>query len=112
MPRRGWIALVPFPFSDLSATKRRPVLCLTDADAHGDFIAIPITSRPQTDDAISIEAGDLIDERLPVQSWIRTNRIVTLNAGIVVKTYGRVTDDVLSRSVNAICDYIRGASGQ
>ena len=32
----GSVALVPFPFSDLSASKKRPVLLLTAADARGD----------------------------------------------------------------------------
>jgi hypothetical protein len=41
MPERGDLLLVPFPFSDLSANKRRPVLVLTDADRYGDFIALP-----------------------------------------------------------------------
>jgi hypothetical protein len=29
MPERGDLLLIPFPFSDLSATKRRPVLALS-----------------------------------------------------------------------------------
>ena len=49
MPERGDLLLVPFPFSDLSAAKRRPVLALTAADRHGDFIELPVTSRPQTE---------------------------------------------------------------
>ena len=44
MFERGDLLLVPFPFSDLSATKRRPVLALTEPDRYGDFIAIPVTS--------------------------------------------------------------------
>jgi len=47
MFERGDLLLVPFPFSDLSAAKRRPVLALTTPDAYGDFIALPVTSRPQ-----------------------------------------------------------------
>jgi mRNA interferase MazF len=46
MSRRGDLLLVPFPFTDLSATKRRPVLALTDADSYGDFVALPVTCAP------------------------------------------------------------------
>jgi mRNA interferase MazF len=86
MPERGDLLLVPFPFSDLSASKRRPVLALTAPDRYGDFIALPVTSRPQTEHALPIAATDLTQGSLPAASWIRTNRIVTLNVGLVVKT--------------------------
>jgi hypothetical protein len=46
MHRRGDLLLVPFPFTDLSAAKRRPVLALTAPDTYGDFMALPVTSRP------------------------------------------------------------------
>jgi hypothetical protein len=42
MFERGDLLLVPYPFSDLSATKRRPVLALTGPDSYGDFIALPV----------------------------------------------------------------------
>jgi mRNA interferase MazF len=45
MLERGDLLLVPFPFTDLSAAKRRPVLALTAADGYGDFIALPVTRR-------------------------------------------------------------------
>jgi mRNA interferase MazF len=32
MPERGDLLLVPFPFTDMSASKRRPVLALTAPD--------------------------------------------------------------------------------
>jgi mRNA interferase MazF len=40
MLERGDLLLVPFPLTDLSATKRRPVLALTAADSYGDFVAL------------------------------------------------------------------------
>jgi mRNA interferase MazF len=79
MPERGDLLLVPFPFSDLSTSKRRPLLALTAPDRYGDFIALPVTSRPQTEHALPIAATDLTQGSLPAASWIRTNRIVTLN---------------------------------
>ena len=48
MFERGDLLLVPYPFSDLSASKRRPVLALTSPDSYGDFIALQVTSRAQT----------------------------------------------------------------
>jgi mRNA interferase MazF len=57
MCKRGDVLLVPFPFTDLSATKRRPVLALTDADSYGDFIALPVTSRPQSEHGLPITAN-------------------------------------------------------
>jgi mRNA interferase MazF len=59
MSERGDLLLVPFPFSDLSATKRRPVLALTASDSYGDFIALPVTSRPQTEHGLPLAAADL-----------------------------------------------------
>lgn len=91
MPERGDLLLVPFPFSDLSATKRRPVLALTAADSYGDFIGLPVMSRPQAEHGLPISAADLVSGSLPAPSWVRTNRIVTLNAGLVVKTVGRAS---------------------
>jgi len=49
MPERSDLLLIPFPFTDLSVAKRRPVLVLTGADAYGDFIALLVTSRPQSE---------------------------------------------------------------
>lgn len=43
--RRVDLVLVPFPFTDLSTGKRRPVLCLTNADGFGDFLAAAVTTK-------------------------------------------------------------------
>jgi hypothetical protein len=39
------IVLLPFPFTDLSASKKRPVLIVKAPNFQGDFIAVPITSQ-------------------------------------------------------------------
>ena len=41
----GDLVLLPFPFSNLSSTKRRPVLLLTAPDALGDFVACHVAGR-------------------------------------------------------------------
>jgi mRNA interferase MazF len=106
MFERGDLLLVPFPFTDLSATKRRPVVALTGQDSYGDFIALPVTSRPQSANGVPLTETDLIRGTLPAPSWIRIDRIVTLNASLVVKTIGRVSDDLVEQSIERFCAYI------
>jgi PemK-like, MazF-like toxin of type II toxin-antitoxin system len=109
MPERGDLLLIPFPFTDLSATKRRPVLALTAPDSYGDFVALPVTSRPQAEHAVALTAADLVSGSLPAASWIRTNRVVTLNSSLVVKVVGRVSERVVSAAIAQLFAYI-GAS--
>jgi mRNA interferase MazF len=106
MLERGDLLLVPFPFTDLSATKRRPVLALTAADSYGDFIALPVTSRPQTEHGLPIAASEMVRGSLPAESWIRTNRIVTLNVSLVVKTVGHISERAVATAVERFCAHI------
>jgi mRNA interferase MazF len=106
MFERGDLLLVPFPVTDLSAMKRRPVLAVTTADSYGDFITIPVTSRPQAEHGLPLTAMDMLAGILPATSWIRTNRIVTLNASLVVKTVGRISERTVAAAVERFCVYI------
>jgi hypothetical protein len=70
--QRGDVVLIPFPFTDLTARKRRPVLLLSDPDAYGDFLAIAITSQPGHTDAIALDSSDFQHGVLPKPSWLRS----------------------------------------
>lgn len=78
----GELVLVPFPFSDLSSAKRRPVLALTAPDSMGDVIACPITSRAGRSHARRLLPGELVEGGLPLTNWVRTDRVVTLHVGL------------------------------
>lgn len=103
---RGELVLVPFPFTDLSAAKRRPVLALTPPDGYGDFNALPVTSRSHHPHVVRISAGDLVTGLLPVASWIRTDRVITLNASLVIKSIARVTEPLVAEAVERLCKHI------
>ena len=106
MSERGDLVLLPYPFTDLSSAKRRPVLALTKPDSYGDFIALPITTRPQRDNGLPLTAGDLTDGRLPASSWIRTDRVVALNSRLIVKQFGRAADRVVDAAVAKLCAHL------
>jgi mRNA interferase MazF len=102
----GDIVQVPFPFSDLSATKKRPVLALTDADGYGDFLAVGITSRTHHPDSIPITATDIASGGLPVESSARIDRVITLNHRLILKTYGRGTSVFVAQVLEAVCERV------
>ena len=73
MYKRGEIVLIPVPFSDLSYTKKRPVLVVSNT-AHNfsnpDMVVVAITSN-LLQNGIVIEAGDLTAGILPKNSIIK-----------------------------------------
>jgi len=104
----GCVALVPFPYTDLSASKKRPVLLLTTPDARGDFIAMAMTSRMQGRHAVALPAGPLPHGgALPAASWIRTDKVFTLRETIVGKSLGRVNDSTRQACVEQLCSRLR-----
>lgn len=105
--KRGDIIQVPFPFSDLSATKKRPVLALTDADAYGDFLAVGITSRSLHPDSIPITATDIASGGLPVESSVRIDRVIALNHRLTLKTYVQATQVFVAQILEAVCERVK-----
>ena len=59
------VVLIPFPFTDLSANKKRPVLILKAPNLQGDFLAVQITSQSGYDNAIALQQEDFVLGLLP-----------------------------------------------
>ncbi len=95
--KRGDLILIPFPFADLSATKGRPVLALTDSDSYGDFLAVGLTSRPLHPSAI------LVAGALPMASWVRTDRLITLSSALAIKSFGQTSTSFVQQVLDAVC---------
>jgi mRNA interferase MazF len=104
MYKRGEIVLVPVPFSNLTYTKKRPVLVVSNT-AHNfaipDMIVVAITSNI-IQNGIIIEASDLTVGVLPKKSLIRCDKIYTFEQGIIIKRFGVLSDDVLLKVANEI----------
>jgi len=108
MYKRGEIVLIPFPFSDLSLVKRRPVLVISNM-AHNrknnDMIVVAITSSLQQN-GIIIETKDLQAGELPKKSLIRYDKIYTLEQRIVIKQLGIISESVLKKVISEINNLI------
>ena len=105
---KGEIVVIPFPFSDLSASKRRPALVL--ADLPGDDVMLcQITSKNSPADpfSIPISNADFISGSLMVDSNIRPNRIFTADKGIIIRSVGVVKPSVFKLVTECIWEIIR-----
>ena len=102
----GELVLIPFPYSDLTSIKRRPVLVLTSPDHHGDIICLAITSVQTENYATPITTTDLSEGQLPKASWVRLNKIFTLSSANVVKSLGHLKSDVLEKVRRGYCSHM------
>jgi len=93
MYKQGTIVLIPVPFTDLSASKKRPVLVMSNDNynqQNQDIIVVAITSNP-AQQGIPITNKEMVSGQLPKPSVIRCDKIYTLNQSIVVKTIGSLS---------------------
>ncbi|OHW63391.1 PemK-like protein [Andreesenia angusta] len=99
MYRQGDILLIPVPFTDLSSSKRRPVLVISNNlynSPSDDMVVVAITSNlASKSHSILIKSDSLLEGVLKVDSNIRTDKIYTLSQNIVMKKFGTVKEDVL-----------------
>lgn len=88
------IVLLPFPFTDLTGTKRRPALILSGKNYNSknkDRICCALTSNPERfGDGITINNGDLDSGHLDLDSVIIPCKIFTIHTKIIAKTKGRL----------------------
>jgi mRNA interferase MazF len=88
--KQGYIVLVPFPFSNLSSTKIRPVLIISNDSYNSisaDVIVCGITSNLKpTNFSIEIDQSDLLSGTLKVKSKIKVDAITALEKSIILKS--------------------------
>ncbi|MGD1809234.1 type II toxin-antitoxin system PemK/MazF family toxin [Dapis sp. BLCC M126] len=85
-PTKGKIVLVPFPFDDLSSTKVRPAVCLTNPVGQYNHIILAfITSKVPTK---FLETHILLDTNHPdfTLSGLRKSSVIKLDVMITLRT--------------------------
>jgi len=97
---KGDVLVAPFPYSDLSSSKRRPSLVVATLDGD-DLVLSQITSKKRSDRyAISLDPEDFSSGTLRMSSYIRPNRLFTADARVVLYKAGSVTAEKM-REVTA-----------
>ena len=103
MYKQKEIVLVPFPYSDLSANKKRPVLIVSNNNYNKNFpdiVVCVITSNLFKDIySISLDNNDLEIGIMPEQSIIKCHKIFTIDQSKILKRFS-ILNDVKFEEVN------------
>jgi mRNA interferase MazF len=105
---KGDVVVVPFPFSDLARSKRRPALVISKLESD-DLILCQITSQSIKDSyAISLDDKDFETGSLEQTSNVRPNRIFTADSDIVLYKVGNLKIEKLNEVIEKVVKIIRG----
>lgn len=95
--KKGEIVLIPFPFTDLSGSKLRPVVVLFESDL--DVLVCFITSKLKFNNKYDVSVPKTASNGLKVDSLLKTSKIATIDKILVVGKLG-----MLSASEKAASD--------
>ena len=100
----GDVVLVTFPYADFSRFKKRPALVAGLAEFN-NLILCQITSKSYTSKrAISLDSQDFVDGELGISSYVRPDKIFTVEKSIIEKRIGSLENDKLSAVRIAVRD--------
>lgn len=101
------VILLPFPFSDLSASKLRPALLLAPADK-GDWVLCQITSRPYADlQAIALTDTDFSEGGLQRLSYARASKLFTAHESLFQRVAGTLKAKPHTQVVDVVVRLLR-----
>jgi mRNA interferase MazF len=79
--KRGDVVLVPFPFTDLTSSKRRPALVISPDSFNAqqqDLVVAAITSQvPDITEPLVLTSKDFSSGTLPKISLVKPNKLFT-----------------------------------
>lgn len=98
----GLVALVRFPFSDLSSSKLRPAVVLAHAGGV-DWVLCQVTSNPYGDpSAIPLTASSFTSGGLNRDSFARPGKLFTASASIISREAGALLPVAHRAIVNSV----------
>ena len=103
-PLAGEVVVLPFPQTDLQAGKRRPALVVANLTGD-DLILCQITSQSRRDGySVPLASGDFERGHLNVDSFIRPNRLFTVERSVILYSAGKVKNSKLNEVRSKIRD--------
>lgn len=104
---KGDVVIIEFPFSNLIKSKRRPSLVIK-VPKGDDVIVCQITGMPYEKSVeIPIRIGDFHKGSLKVDSYIRLDKIFSIEKYLIKYKAGSLKQEKFSEVINKICCFLK-----
>ncbi len=104
---KGDVVVLPFPFSDLSKSKKRPALVVANLKSH-DIILCQITTKTRIDDySIVLSNSDFTKGSLNLTSIIKPNKLFTADKSIILYKIGSLNESKIKEVEEEIVNVFR-----
>ena len=101
---KGDVVVLPFPFSDLSESKKRPALVVAVLEGD-DIILCQITSEARIDRcSITLTSSEFKKGSLNLTSMIRPNKLFTADKSIILYKIGSLKESKIKEVEKGIVD--------
>jgi len=101
-PVVGAVVVLPFPHTDLTVGKRRPALVVANLPGD-DLILCQITSQARHDGySVGLAQADFVQGSLNSPSYVRPNRLFTVDVACVLRKVGRISRDKFASVASSI----------
>jgi len=109
--RQREIVLVPFPYSDLSTSKKRPVLIISNDDFNGKFedvVVCVITSNVFKDTySLTLRNEDLEVGMLPEQSVVKAHKLFSIHKSKILRKFSVVKETYFKEVEKLITELVK-----
>jgi len=103
----GQVVVLPFPYSNLTGHKLRPVVLPASVE-HGDWVICQITSNPFADPlAIPLTQTSFASGGLQHTSYVRPSKLFTVHMSLIAAHAGTLRDDVLDTIRESVISIFR-----
>jgi mRNA interferase MazF len=108
---QGDLLLVPFPFSDQSGKKVRPIIVISNNEfntSSEDIIVVGVTSNISKDKyTINLTNVHLDEGRLLTNCCIKVENILKIDKELVIKKIGKINKETLKEIISILNEIIR-----
>lgn len=113
MKQAGQIVLTPFPYTDLSGAKLRPVLMLRPASRYGDWLVCMVSSQLEQaeagfDEILTSADADFAASGLKAPSILRLSRLAVLDGALLAGSIGAIGNERLARVRVRLAEWVAG----